>query len=133
MDESQKNLIWNEVLESIKVTVSSAIFTAWFKQTYLHNVNTAGTRFVAEIGCASSFVKSTLETRYYGIIQDTLTKSLNGVCGIVFLVKQQPKDNSPSLTPAPLFEEVKVDDRLIKEKIRESGLRESFSFTNFAV
>jgi len=133
MDEDQKNLIWNEVLESIRVTVSSAIFTAWFKQTHLHNVNMAGTRFVAEIGCASSFVKSTLETRYYGIIQDTLSKSLNGICDIVFLVKQQPGKANEQMVSTPLFEEKKIDGQAVKEKIKQAGLRESFSFLNFAV
>jgi hypothetical protein len=56
-----KKLIWKQVLESIKVSVSPANFTTWFAQTHLVKLEKNNGRYIAEVGFNSSFVKITLE------------------------------------------------------------------------
>ena len=117
MDESDKKRLWNNTLESIKVAVSGAIFSTWFTQTYLISVEQSGNRYILQIGCASSFVKSTIETRYFGLVQDSLEKILGGVCDIVFVVKQLPSKKSSTST-TPLFE-VKNTPENLMSKLKE--------------
>lgn len=131
-----KNKIWQDVLESIKVSVSPAIFTTWFVQTHLSSLNQEAHGFVAEIGCSSSYVKSTIEARYFGLVQDSLIKSLNAPCDILFMVKQKLNDDDKALngvkTPTPLFE--RADHRYqTKEAVSRANLRAGFTFANFAV
>ena len=102
-----KKVVWNEILESIKVSVSDAIFSTWFSQTHLASLEKAGERFVCEIGCPSPFAKTTLESRYFGLIQDTLTKTLGSPCDLIFLVKQIPLKEQKKQTATPLFNQDK--------------------------
>jgi len=130
-----KTSIWHEVLESIKVSVSSANFTTWFAQTHLSDLKKQGERYIAEIGCNSSFVKSTIETRYFGLIQDRLSRSLQTPCDVLFIVKQNPNQKNFKLTenPPPLFQEDKRWQLNLEERLFAAGLSKSFSFENFAV
>ncbi len=128
-----KKTVWREVLESVKVSVSDAIFSTWFSQTHLAKLQKTGKRFLAEIGCPSPFVKTTIESRYFGLIQDSLVKSLGSACDVIFTVKQGA-DTRTSKSPAPLFDEQKeeVAEELV-ENLVKTGIRPSFHFENFAV
>lgn len=118
-------------MESIKVSVSPAIFSTWFSQTHLVSVEKSGSRFTAEVGCGSSFVKTTIEGRYFGLIQDSLTKALGVPCDLIFVVRQNLDKKSPeSLTGAPLFE--KNGEELYEALVR-TRIRPGFIFENFAV
>jgi len=127
-----KKQIWHDVLESIKVSVSSANFGTWFSQTYLLNLVKTKNRFAAEIGCSSSFIKSTIEGRYYGLIQDTLAKILESDCDIFFLVKENPEKKKGIETPVPLFSQNDTKENLT-EVFAKARLRPNSSFENFAV
>lgn len=129
-----KKTVWNEVLESVRVAVSEAIFSTWFSQTHLSSLTKNNGRYLAEIGCTSSFVKSTIESRYFGLLQDTLKKGLDKDCDLIFVVKQDP-DKSGKKTPAPtpLFEnQRKLDDDFVKS-LAKARVRPGFTFENFAV
>lgn len=124
--------IWHEVLESLKVSVSPANFTTWFKQTHLASIREENGRFITEIGCASTFIKNTIETRYFGLVQENLIKALGNICDVVFIVKENPdKDAVSQNYPTPLFQE--TEDATISEAVSKAGLRFSFTFNNFAV
>jgi len=134
MSKLNKDKIWQEVLESIKVSVSSAIYSTWFSQTHLASIEKAKTRYIAEIGCKSSYVKTTIEGRYFGLIQDTLTKSLDAPCDIIFIIKDNPNDKKGSDIISPLFETGKEQsDGKISSQLARSGIRSSFTFENYAV
>ncbi|OGM10814.1 chromosomal replication initiator protein DnaA [Candidatus Woesebacteria bacterium RBG_16_34_12] len=127
-----KNQVWNDCLESIKVSVSSAIFNTWFSQTHLVNLEKINQRFLAEIGCHSTFVKNTIEKRYFGLLQDSLIKTLDCECDLIFVVKQITKKSQEEAIQ-PLF-------NINQNKERESNLiyvktkvRTRFTFENFAV
>jgi len=124
---------WKEVLDIIKISISSGVFSTWFSQTHIVSVKEAGERFVVEIGSPTSFSKNTIESRYFGLIQDSLNKVLGKPCDLSFVVKENPeKTRDLGTAPAPLFgnpnEEGDVRDALSKAKIRLS-----FTFENFAV
>ena len=124
--------MWHDVLESIKVSVSSANYTTWFKQTHLSSLKKDNNRFTAEIGCASAFIKNTIESRYFGLVQENLYKTLNQNCDVTFIVKENPaKDSVLPVFKTPLFESALPDN--IFEGIIKAGIRPGFTFKNFAV
>src|SRR3989344_9068167 len=107
MEIQDITVVWHEVLESIKVSISPANYTTWFAQTHLSELKKERDRFIAEVGCNSAFVKTTLESRYFGLIQDSLSKSLDSACDILFIVKENPNKKALSnlSDSAPLFRE----------------------------
>lgn len=134
MDTIDKKELWHDVLESIKVSVSDAIFSTWFSQTHLSELKNSNGRFLADVGCPSPFVKTTIESRYYGLIQDSLAKSLDKPCDLVFIVKQSPyKNSSRNLEPVPLFDKGEDHASDLAQALAKTRIRPGFTFDNFAV
>ncbi len=116
----------------IKVSVSPGTFTTWFAQTHISKLDDAGTRYVVEVGSPTAFSKNTIETRYFGLIQDSLTKVLGKQCDLSFTVKENPEKmilKKDSFTP--LFSG--NNDTEIRTLLQKSHIRQSFTFENFAV
>jgi chromosomal replication initiator protein len=125
--------IWKDSLEIIKVSVSPAIFSTWFSQTHLSSTQEAGERVVAEVGCPTSFAKNTIESRYFGLVQDSLSKVLGKSCDLTFVVKTNPnKQVSSEASATPLFSVEKGGKDLL-EILQRARIRPSFTFENFAV
>lgn len=128
--------IWKQTLDTIKLSVSPAIFSTWFANTHLIEIKENGKRSKVEIGCPSSFVRDTIENRYFGLLQETLSKTLNTKCDLEFIVKDVVvKNNAPKDILSPLFSQ---DNTEAENKIRLSSLtsariRSSHTFENFAV
>jgi len=137
INESQKEQIWQDCLGDIKVSVSPAIFSTWFSQTYITNLNQKEDRVVVEIGCPSSFVKNTIENRYYGLIQDTLNKITGQKCDVLFEIKAKKENKSQEIALTPLFQEKREKeekkDEAFLEELKKSRLRPFYTFENFAV
>ena len=133
MAEVNKKQSWKDTLESIKVSVSPAIFSTWFNQTHLVELKHSGGRYVAEVGCASAFVKTTIESRYWGLVQDSMTKVLGGPVDLVFNVKQPPQTNSGSLEASPLFQQTETSAQELSSTLLRARIRPGFTFANFAV
>lgn len=134
MTTLENKTVWHEVLESIKVSVSDAIFSTWFSQTHLSSLKVIDGRNIVEIGCPSSFIKTTIETRYFGLIQDSLKKTLSGPCDLTFIVRQAPGTKvSKDSFPTPLFEEKNEDEESFIEALVKKRIRLGFAFANFAV
>lgn len=131
MDQNLKST-WKDTLEIIKVSVSPAIFSTWFTQTHLAKIDNIGERIIAEVGCSTSFSKNTIESRYFGLIQDSLNKVVGKSCDITFSVKENPeKISASSEVITPLFQN--SEDKDILEVLRNSRIRPIFTFENFAV
>ncbi len=127
------NQIWKDSLEIVKVSVSPAIFSTWFSQSHLSSIKEVGERMAVEIGCPTSFAKNTIESRYFGLVQDSLSKVLGKNCDLTFIVKANPnKQKLSAETSAPLFS-VEKDGRDILEILQRARIRPSFTFENFAV
>lgn len=124
---------WKDTLEIVKVSVSPAIFSTWFSQTHLASVKDAGERIVIEIGCHSTFVKSTIESRYFGLVQDAVSKVLGKPCDLTFIIKESPEKSAQvAKTASPLFASEVKDENLI-EALQRAKIRTNFNFENFAV
>jgi len=125
--------IWKEALEIIKVSVSPAIFKTWFSQTHVSKLEELSQRFIAEIGCPTSFTKNQIETRYFGLVQDSLNKILGKRCDLLFIVKENPDrliQKEDSETPL-FFDETKSEGFI--EVLKRARVRPLFNFENFAV
>ena len=125
--------IWADVLETVKVSVSPAIFSTWFTQTHIISLTDHNKRYLTEIGCNSSYVKDTLENRYYGLVQDTLAKILGKPCDLSFVVKENPNKVKGDTLNSPLFEKEKNSPQELKRLLAQAKIRPGFSFDNFAV
>ena len=127
------NQVWKDSLEIIKVSVSPAIFSTWFSQSHLSSLEEVGERIVAEVGCPTSFAKNTIESRYFGLVQDCLSKVLGKNCDLIFIVKANPNKQKPSEEAvAPLFS-VEKGGKDFLEVLQRARIRPSFTFENFAV
>lgn len=125
--------VWKDSLEIIKVTVSPAIFSTWFSQTHIVSIEDLNSKVVVEIGCPTSFAKNTIEIRYFGLIQDSLSKVIGKMCDLSFVVKTNPKSaNANPESPSPLFS-VEKDEKSTLEVLQKARLRPTFTFENFAV
>ena len=131
MEELDTNQIWNDVLGNIKVSVSPAIFSTWLAQTHLVRLDKTGERHTAEVGCISTFVKNTVESRYYGLIQDALTKTVGAPCDILFIIKSPPASHKDQASP--LFDQNSSNPDELEEILKNNKIRSYFSFENFAV
>jgi chromosomal replication initiator protein len=128
-----QKVAWHDTLEIVKVSVSPAIFSTWFSQTHISKVDDLGKRAVVEIGCPTSFAKNTIESRYFGLIQDSVGKTFGKPVDLTFIVKENPEKQSGTKdTPAPLFmnEESSKD---VMETLQRARIRPAFTFENFAV
>ncbi|HWA52294.1 MAG TPA: chromosomal replication initiator protein DnaA [Patescibacteria group bacterium] len=132
--KQDKVQIWHDVLESVKVSVSAAIFSTWISQTELGSLKKVNdTRYLATIVCNSYFVKQTIQERYFGLLQDSLMKAVDAPVDLEFTVgavaSVAPKKEIPI---APLFAEDDKDEDLT-QKLVSSNIRLGFTFENFAV
>ncbi len=125
--------VWKDSLEIIKVTVSPAIFSTWFSQTHLVSLEDFPDKSSIEVGCPTSFAKNTIEARYFGLVQDSLSKVLGKKCDLTFIVKSNPKTIKGSQVPSsPLFS-IEKDEKSSLEVLQKARIRPSFTFENFAV
>ena len=125
MDNSE---IWHDVLETIKVSVSSAIYSTWFSKTHISSLVEIGERSIIEVGCPTAFTKNTIESRYFGLIQDSLNKVVSKKCDVTFIVKENPqKTSAETEVESPLFES-KKDDRNFVDVLRNAKIKQTFTF-----
>ena len=82
-----------------------------------------GDRIIAEVGCDSVFTKQQVEQRYSGLFQDTLTKQLEKVVDVTFIVKQTTAHSRQSIEkPAPLFDIPKINQEEVDNAIKKQTL-----------
>lgn len=131
--EQDLKTYWKDTLEIVKVSVSPAIFSTWFSKTHISSLVEAGERVAVEVGCPTSFAKNTIESRYFGLVQDCLNKVIGKNCDLGFVVKENiAKTESGNEAAAPLFED-KKNSKEFTEVLRSSRIKQSFTFENFAV
>ena len=96
MDKREYNKIWQNVLEVLKISVSSASYNTYLQHTHIIDLKEVGDRVIAEVGCESFFIKAQIEQRYSGLIQDTISKNLGKNADISFQVKSFHQQNNHS-------------------------------------
>lgn len=130
----KKDEIWKNTLEVLRLSVSDATFATWLTHTHLSDIKESANRIVIEIGCNSIFVKSQVEQRYFGLIQDTLTKQLEKPTDITFKVKPKTQEKEVlDSSKTPLFDQPKINQEEIESAIKRANIRPGFTFEKFAV
>lgn len=129
-----KDKIWTDSLNILKLSVSDASFSTYLIHTHIYDIKEINERVVVEIGCNSIFIKAQVEQRYFGLIQETLSKIIDKPVDISFIVKQAA-DNKTQVTnkPTPLFDEPKVNREELDEAIKKARIRTFYTFDKFAV
>lgn len=128
--------LWQIVLENLKLTLSSANFATWFSLTFINKIKKVDQNHqIIEIASPSSFIKDTIENRYYGLIKDILDRVTKKKNDLTFVVKQIKKPHFARAPRGkePLFEKPKLEKTEASEAILRAGLRPDFSFDTFAV
>lgn len=131
-----KDKLWQTVLENFKLTLSSANFATWFPQTFINEIKEVNKNHqIIEIAAPSSFIKDTIENRYYGLIKEALDKTTKKKNDLTFIVKQpqKPKETKEERKRGPLFEKTRPETSAAQEAIVRAGLRPDFNFETFAV
>lgn len=134
MPKFEKETVWSEVVASLKVSVSQAAYMSWIIQTHLISLKKQDkTRYIAQIGCDTAFVKQNMESRYFGLTQEALMKTIGEPCDITFIVKGKLESvKKQDIGLAPLFEQPEDNEQFMATIVR-SGININFTFENFAV
>lgn len=133
-----KKDLWQAVLTELQLTLSKAIFSAWFAKTKILTIKKIGKkRQIIEVAVANPFAKNTIEERYLGQVKEILDRITSFKNELKFVVKPEAVNHqTPTPRPTgPLFsldydKEKKV---MIKKAIEKVGLRPDFTFESFAV
>ena len=126
--------IWKEVLDQVKISVSQPVFNTWFSQTHLVALYEEAGRFKGEIGCNSTFVKATIEARYFGLVQDAIVKSLGKPCDLTFTIQSEQRLVSETKKEeVPLFAGSEEDNDFSRLSFQNAHIKPNFTFENFAV
>lgn len=121
-------------MESIKASISTANFNTWFVQTFIVSVKELPqNRLRVEIGCPSSFIRDTVENRYWGQVQEVLDQATGKKCEPVFIVKQNPEAKKENGEEAPLFVERGPAPEPSGRPTNGEGLNSRFTFDSFVV
>ncbi len=130
-----KQKLWKIILEELKLSLSTANFNTWFKESRLVGFKNSGKKAMVRIGLANAFLKETVESRYREQIKEILERVVEKDCRLVFEVKRAKELKKQKA--GPLFEETREEqtkkDEGMEEIIRAAFLRPDFSFENFAV
>ncbi|HUW21196.1 MAG TPA: chromosomal replication initiator protein DnaA [Candidatus Bathyarchaeia archaeon] len=123
-----KVILWQTVIETLKINLSPANFSTWFPKTFIDNLKEIDSDHqIAEIACPSSFIRDAIENRYFGQIKEIIDQVTGKKSDLVFLIKQSPVKSRASL-PVPLFKQTpKNTDK------NSQGLNPRFTFETFVV
>ena len=124
MEKQEFDKIWKETLGLLQISVSDATYKTYLSHTHLIDLKEVGDRIIAEVGCDSVFTKQQVEQRYSGLFQDTLTKQLEKVVDVTFIVKQTTAHSRQSIEkPAPLFDIPKINQEEVDNAIKKANIR----------
>ena len=119
---------WQSVLAQIKLNMSPANFTTWFKNTGILEIKNSE----ATIATPNSFVREWIENKYSKIILKILPDLDNGIREVKYVVVNRSRTKpieknsfSPSETDQLDFQELKID--------KETNLNPRYLFDNFVV
>lgn len=126
------DLLWKNVLEELKLSVSRAIFQTLFQNTSLVSLENN----VATIGCPSGYIQNLIETRYYSLIKDILDRHNKANHSLVFTIRTIA---SPLTDSGPLFAQPtppmagSFSSQVLPPAQTDHRLRPDFTFDNLAV
>ncbi len=123
------SLIWENVLEEIKLSVSTVIFQTLFTKIKL----TGFENNLAVISCPNYYINDLVQKRYLPLLWSCLKHHLGPGVKIKFVIRQP---NLKIKQPGPLFEVESWSKPTKEEKNHynpQTGLHPKFTFENFVV
>ena len=121
------DLIWGKLLNNIKTSVNSIMYTTWFQTTKLHKLENGQ----AIILVKNEIQKNHLRDKYYDFIQSNLQTITNTNYDLIFKNEDEIKDDDSVIqTNLPFVEEQKEDKPTYKHK---SNLNKKLTFESFIV
>ena len=121
------DLIWGKLLNNIKTSVNSIMYTTWFQTTKLHKLENGQ----AIILVKNEIQKNHLRDKYYDFIQSNLQTITNTNYDLIFKNEDEIKDDDNVIqTNLPIVEEQKEDKPTYKHK---SNLNKKLTFESFIV
>jgi len=120
-----KEVVWQNVLEELKIAVSKATFQTLFQKTQFLSLE----HDIATVGCPSPYIQDLIEKRYYSLLKDILDRQTKTNNSLIFVVKLLP---SFAVNSGPLFTQTFSDTEISKTR-SGSRLSPEFTFENFAV
>jgi len=126
--------IWKQTLDIVRLSISEANFSTWFSNTFISEIKILeDDKQIVEIGCPSSFLRSTIEERYTSLLQDALNQVTGKKNNISFTIKQNPYKTKNELQFSPLFNSQINKDELFEKAVKNAHLIPAYTFENFAV
>jgi chromosomal replication initiator protein len=123
-----KQKLWQQIQEELKISVSRTIYQTLFSNTFLISLENK----VANIACPSSYIQNLIETRYYSLLKDILDRKTKEENSLVFTVKLMPKDEKKEEF-GPLFDNKEIEEASFAAKSSHLGLKANYTFENFCV
>lgn len=125
--------LWKLVADDLQVSLSAAMYNSWVKPLHLMEASpTDSGRLIATLSCPSIFHQNIVEQRFYGQIQEALTRLSQTPCELKFVVAPTPEKTN-DLPNLPLFPVVQSRNEDTAWALQRVGLRDDFTFENFAV
>lgn len=118
------NLIWKNVLEELKISVSKATFQTLFPCTQLVSAENN----IVTIGCPSGYVQNLIETRYYSLLKEIIDRHTKNNNSLIFTVRAVPL---PRGEIGPLFTQISTQKE--ESANADHRLKPDYTFENFAV
>ena len=125
------DLLWSKVLDCIKQEVNAIVFTTWFKNTRIYNIN----ENILTIVVPMNIHKNHLSETYEGLITGTLLKLTNNMYQIKYILQDEitnentiQNDNSIDLTNLNYSNN---NQNIIYK--HSSNLNKNYNFENYVV
>ncbi|MBN1263408.1 MAG: chromosomal replication initiator protein DnaA [Candidatus Pacebacteria bacterium] len=125
-----KEILWQTVIETLKINLSPANFSTWFPQTFILKIKKVNNQHqIVEIACPSTFVKNTIEDRYFGQIKEIIDSATGQKSNLIFSIKQA--DQTKTTANPPLFQSTPAPVSTVNHN--NQGLNPRFVFESFIV
>ncbi len=138
--------IWKIALEQIKLRVSPQNYSAWFKKTYLKDIENG----IATVVCQSNYARDWLDTNHHKLIKNIVQNITKSDLELVFTVgtsqpsqeskqPEQEQDNNRydhlTLSPdeAPIFNIKYNHQNLFEDAQEKASLNPAYIFESFVV
>lgn len=127
------HILWQTVLDELKVTLDSSILATFFKNTKILEIGKNN----ITIACPSSYAREVIEHRHKNDIRNILKKIIKKNLQLYFVTETPKLSNNIS---GPLFDQIHENTPIQKsieekdeEPLTQSNVNPSYTFDNFVV
>lgn len=123
---TENELLWNNVLSQIELTISKANFSMWFKDTHIVKLEDG----IVFLGVPNVFVKDWLINKYHKDILKHLRNFGEHIRNVEYVVSKLEIKNTKKETVQPSINELPLNNFYIN---KEDNLNPKYTFETFVV